>query len=121
MRLLKLLKKSYVRIILYVLLFSVFGFLAYFGQAELRVCIFERIFGILCPGCGTTRAFVQLLGLNFSEAFVLNPFFCCFIFPCALCVFLQDIICVVWNHISKEKKLSFAEFVIDVLWSLNND
>lgn len=115
MNLLNLLKKSYVRILLYVLLFAGFGLLAYFGQNDLKICIFERLFQITCPGCGATRAFVQILSLNFAEAVELNPFFCFFIFPCALIVFIQGINCALTELLFKKKMISFAEFVLNSL------
>ena len=37
-------------------------------------CIFHAATGLLCPGCGTTRALHQLLHGNVAEAFRLNPF-----------------------------------------------
>lgn len=36
-------------------------------------CLWSRIFGIRCPGCGLTRASVQLLSFNFAAAFETNP------------------------------------------------
>jgi len=38
-------------------------------------CPFEYIFGIPCPGCGMTRAFIALLKLDFAEAFYFHPLF----------------------------------------------
>jgi hypothetical protein len=35
-------------------------------------CPIHRAFGILCPGCGTTRAFAALLHGNITEALRLN-------------------------------------------------
>ena len=36
-------------------------------------CIFREMFGIYCPGCGTTRMIKALLRLNIYEAFLFNP------------------------------------------------
>jgi len=36
-------------------------------------CLFHRITGLLCPGCGNTRAALALLRLQFREAFSYNP------------------------------------------------
>jgi hypothetical protein len=36
-------------------------------------CPIHEYFGILCPGCGTTRAFAALLHGHIAEAFYLNP------------------------------------------------
>jgi len=38
-------------------------------------CPFHYFFGILCPGCGATRALAALLRGNLQEAFHLNAFF----------------------------------------------
>jgi len=37
-------------------------------------CVFHRVTGLLCPGCGTTRALHQLLHGHVAAAFKLNPF-----------------------------------------------
>ncbi len=36
-------------------------------------CLFQSVTGLLCPGCGGMRGTHQLLHMNFSEAFSLNP------------------------------------------------
>lgn len=36
-------------------------------------CVYNQLFGIMCPGCGTTRLFKALLRLDFAEAFYHNP------------------------------------------------
>lgn len=36
-------------------------------------CIFYKITGIKCAGCGLTRAVHSLLNLDFKKAFILNP------------------------------------------------
>ena len=35
-------------------------------------CIWKSIFGVLCPGCGLTTAFISLIELNFNNAFETN-------------------------------------------------
>ena len=35
-------------------------------------CIWKSIFGIHCPGCGLTTAFISLIELNFKNAFETN-------------------------------------------------
>ncbi len=32
-------------------------------------CLYEKLFGIECPGCGTQRAIIELLRGNFQESF----------------------------------------------------
>lgn len=36
-------------------------------------CLFHRLTGLYCPGCGSTRAMHQLLHGNIAAAFKLNP------------------------------------------------
>ena len=38
-------------------------------------CPFYFLFGIPCPGCGITRAYLSLLEGNIAEAFYWNPMF----------------------------------------------
>jgi len=39
------------------------------------VCVFRKITGIPCPGCGMTRAFYSLLDLDIIGAFEMHPLF----------------------------------------------
>jgi len=38
------------------------------------MCSWRLMFGIYCPGCGTTRAYKALMDGNFVDAFLYNPF-----------------------------------------------
>ena len=38
-------------------------------------CLFNKVTGLLCPGCGNTRAAVAILKLDFKAAFAYNPMF----------------------------------------------
>ena len=38
-------------------------------------CIFRRLTGLLCPGCGNTRAVISLLKFDFIKALKFNPLF----------------------------------------------
>ena len=37
-------------------------------------CIFRKITGFLCPGCGITRAILAAVRLDFAKAFAYNQF-----------------------------------------------
>jgi len=52
------------------------------------VCIWNRLTGLYCPGCGTLRAFTALARLDFGGAFRYNPFLFLLVLPLAvyLCV-----------------------------------
>lgn len=55
---------------------------AVFGAAAVLVvlyilrppCFVRKVFGVLCPSCGTTRMIAALLQLEFAGAWALNPF-----------------------------------------------
>ena len=36
-------------------------------------CVFYKVTGIPCPGCGSTRAYLAALRLDFGEAFRMHP------------------------------------------------
>lgn len=36
-------------------------------------CVYRRIFGIICPGCGMTRAVTALLRFDIKTAFMYHP------------------------------------------------
>ena len=46
-------------------------------------CLVRKVFGVLCPSCGTTRMIAALLQLDFAGAWALNPFMLFFL-PFAL-------------------------------------
>ena len=50
---------------------GIFWLLAQFGIGI--PCIFNRLTGLQCPGCGNSRAALALLRLDFSAAFRYNP------------------------------------------------
>lgn len=64
---------------------------AVFGAAAVLVvlyilrppCFVRKVFGVLCPSCGTTRMIAALLQLDFAGAWALNPFMLFFL-PFAL-------------------------------------
>jgi hypothetical protein len=61
-------------------LVSVASFLFFFNPASpsnqfFPKCPFRFITGLQCPGCGSTRAFYQLLHFHPVAAFKLNPLF----------------------------------------------
>lgn len=51
-------------------------------------CLFQRFFGISCPGCGMTRAMLAALRLQFRAAFAYHPMF--WSMPILYLYFLSD-------------------------------
>jgi hypothetical protein len=56
-----------------VLLSAIMGLLWLFGGQE--TCYFKGFFGIPCPGCGLTRAYLSFFTGDFSAAFFYHPLF----------------------------------------------
>lgn len=50
-------------------------------------CIFNKITGFLCPGCGVSRMCISLLRLDFESAFKYNPVIMCMLPLGAVMVF----------------------------------
>lgn len=54
-------------------LFSVLLYLFWVGRTGIGIpCVFHRVTGLLCPGCGATRCLTALLRLDFAEALRAN-------------------------------------------------
>lgn len=58
------------------------------GNAVLEnLCLIKNIFGVECPGCGMTRAFLSILHLDFEAAIAYN-WKCVFVFPLTVFLYL---------------------------------
>ncbi len=66
----KLLDQTYFVVTFTIIL--VYGILYIFTKQGLP-CIFHKITGLYCPGCGITRMFISLFKLNIYQAFRYNP------------------------------------------------
>lgn len=67
--------KRIIYVICIFLIFMFLGFLYYFIITHTKfhfICIFYKITGLYCPGCGMTRCAVSLLHGDFYQAFRYN-------------------------------------------------
>lgn len=71
---------KFLLVIITLLMLMVYNFL--FGT----VCIFKAIFGIPCPSCGMSRAWIEILNNNYKLAFHYHPLF--WIVPVIVFLFL---------------------------------
>lgn len=77
----KLLIKDYIRITIKQLK-KFWPFLLFFGLYLILTwifldnnCLIKIVFGVPCPGCGMTRAFISLLKFDLPSAFYYHPLF----------------------------------------------
>lgn len=57
------------------LLIPIYGLYCLIGCLTEIGCVWKKIFGIPCPGCGFTRAVFCMLSLDFKTAFSYHPMF----------------------------------------------
>ncbi len=50
----------------------IFPFFVYIAEKGIVICVFKRVLGINCGGCGLTRAFIEILRLNLLRAAQIN-------------------------------------------------
>ena len=72
-------------------------------------CVFRKLFGIFCAGCGTTRMIKSMFTLNFYQAFRYNPFM--FILTILGLIYLIYMIII---YIRKEE-IKFPSFKIIII------
>ncbi|MBQ3182044.1 MAG: DUF2752 domain-containing protein [Clostridia bacterium] len=88
---------------------------AYFGI----YCLFKRLLGIPCPGCGMTRAYLALMRLDFARAFEMHPMF--WSVPILLIFYLFDgrVFRKEWINVTV-LALIFAGFLINWIFKIIN-
>ena len=54
------------------------GYYQWISVTDIRIpCLFRKLSGFLCPGCGVTALCISLLRFDFKAAFYANPFLLC--------------------------------------------
>ena len=67
-------KKQEIRSLSIVILIILFAYLLYYFFTGNGIpCIFKKITGLYCPGCGITRMFLSLIKFDIYQAFRYNP------------------------------------------------
>lgn len=84
-------------------------------------CVFHRITGLKCPGCGITNFFLQLLHGNFLEAFYSNlglSLAIPFLFIFLLAIVIRYVKTGLWHQKGIEDVFSIAFLVWFLLWGI---
>lgn len=75
-------------------------------------CIFHSITGFYCPGCGVTRMCVNIIKLDFYNAFRSNPAVFCII-PILVAIFIRKgIYMLKYGEYKKEKWINIIEIIL---------
>ena len=78
-------------------------------------CMFKEITGLYCPGCGVTRMCINLIQLNFYDAFRSNQA-CFFVFPVLEVIFARRAYCYVkYGAVKNEKWMSVITVIIIIV------
>lgn len=85
-------------------------------------CVMLNLFNIPCPFCGMSRAFYEIMNLNFSDSIYYNPFsviFFTFLAILTLSIFTLSLfnykILINFNR----KTLFFSVMILLIMWTLN--
>ena len=75
-------------------------------------CIFRKITGLMCPGCGTTRMLVSLLKLDFVSAWSYNPVVLCML-PVGVVLFALGLKRYIADGVNRMTKYeTFTEYIM---------
>ena len=92
---------------IWITLIFIMAIVPVFTEPGFPVCFSQLIFGLTCPMCGMTRAFIALEHFQFEIAFQMNPlvfiFYSLFLFS-----FLQELYIVIFYR----NKYSFVEYLL---------
>lgn len=124
----KIFDVKYKKIILIILillgiifLFEIYHFLNIKYNFEIP-CIFHKITGLYCPGCGLTRMLFSIINLDFYQAFRYNPLlFICL--PFLIIYFVYGLLMYLNNKknnlISKiPKSITISLLIITILYGI---
>ena len=107
----KLSKFTIIRLCLYTLLCLFILSLCVFRYMDIP-CFFKENFDIVCPSCGVSNATINILKLNFTEAFKHNFIFTTVIFPLSVFLIIEDIVCLFSRRVVKKKSMSLIQVVV---------
>lgn len=109
-------KTALLRIIFYFIFFLFFMLLPLKTAEAGSLCSWYNLFGFICPGCGTTRAFTNFMHVDFVRSFMYNPMSTLLLAPWSLFIALQDIYIIVLRLLKKTERLSIIEFYLHLLF-----
>ena len=114
--------KNMSKIIFKILGFIIISFGYYFLNLKFSFsipCVFYKITGFYCPGCGITRMFFSILRFDFYQAFRFNPF----VFILIITYLLYFLIYIIVKLVKKKeiiicKKIYYILVVLAVIFGI---
>lgn len=100
-----------IHIIIFLLISSIYLILNTNMIKYVTPCIFYKKYDLLCPGCGGTRFMLNLINLNFVQAFYIHLVF----FILIIYLFILDITYVI--NIFLHKNIQFFKCWHVILWT----
>lgn len=86
----------------------VLAILTYIGdptKGPILPCVFNKLTGLYCPGCGMTRALHHAIHLNFKEASRFN-----------LLIFVFPPLYIIYELLNKKKTKFYANFILILMF-----
>lgn len=90
-------KVIYINILLFIILIGYYFLNKYYGVKIL--CPFNKLTGLLCPGCGITRCLFSIINLDFKKAFYYNQLVFVFL-PFFIFIYLYN----TYDYVFERKK-----------------
>ncbi len=108
---------SYIRLAIYTA--AIFAAVMLINGKITTSCYWNNNFHILCPTCGITRATINILRFNFSEAIRYHAVYTCILCPLTFILAINDIFILFKRTITKKQKLSIIEKICGINGSKN--
>lgn len=116
------LKKVIIDNIVLVIIFTLYYFLNTYFKLEIP-CIFYKVTGLLCPGCGITRCLFSLLHFNIKQALHYNAFVVIFL-PIFLIYYIYYMYCYIMNkenRLINNKYITYLILIILILYGITRN
>lgn len=78
------------------------------------LCVWNEVYGIICPSCGATRATLSILRGNILKAISYNLVYTIAIFPIIFILILEDVLMILLRIFRLTIKRSLLETLFDI-------
>lgn len=115
----KKIKFEYIRLFIYCVTTVILVFVVT-GKIDIK-CYWMENYGVTCPACGITRASINLLKGNFSEAIKYHAYYTCVIMPLVSVLVIEDVFVIIKRLIFKKNTASLVEILLGVAHGKNRN